>query len=123
MSVEALYLLKVSLCIATFYGLYSILFRRTTFFVANRIYLLAGLILSFIIPLAELPVTSYDDHLPAADLLRSSPETNNTATTVTDIRNTGNALTPSTLLQACYGIGLAFMLSRLLFSIVSIIRL
>lgn len=45
-----IYLLEVSACIGIFYVLYQVCFNGNTFFGANRSYLLAGLILSFLIP-------------------------------------------------------------------------
>jgi murein DD-endopeptidase MepM/ murein hydrolase activator NlpD len=44
------YLLKCSACIALFYLVYVFLFRHTNRFQLNRAYLLAGLMLSFVVP-------------------------------------------------------------------------
>jgi len=52
-----LYLLQVSLCTGIFLFIYRIFFRTATFFRFNRIYLLIGLITSFIIPKIQF---SYD---------------------------------------------------------------
>ncbi|PSL22458.1 M56 family metallopeptidase [Dyadobacter jiangsuensis] len=55
---EALpYLLKVNICWVVFYGCYWLLFRKHTFFMLNRAYLLFSLIVSFIIPALELQQT------------------------------------------------------------------
>lgn len=55
---EALpYLLKVNICWAVFYGCYWTLFRRHTFFMLNRLYLLFSLLISFAIPAIELHET------------------------------------------------------------------
>ncbi|MDR0994822.1 MAG: hypothetical protein LBL81_00870, partial [Tannerella sp.] len=51
MSDYAAYLLKANLCLAAFYLPYAWLLKRTTFFSANRAYLLAGLLLSWLLPL------------------------------------------------------------------------
>lgn len=51
------YLLKVNVCWAVFYGCYWLLFRKHTFFLLNRAYLLFSLIISFIIPTIELHQT------------------------------------------------------------------
>ena len=48
------YLLKVSICLLILYIPYLILFRNTTFFAANRLYLLLSLIFSFVIPTLEI---------------------------------------------------------------------
>lgn len=46
-----MYLLKMIACSAAFYGLYALLFRNEKMLVFNRFYLIASLLLSFIIPL------------------------------------------------------------------------
>lgn len=51
-----IYLLQVSACTGIFYGFYFMLLRRLTFFTLNRWYLLATLLLSFVIPAVNLPV-------------------------------------------------------------------
>ncbi len=44
------YLLKVSICLALFFGTYVLFLKKLSFFTANRVYLLATLLLSFTIP-------------------------------------------------------------------------
>lgn len=46
------YIIEASICWGGFYGLYLLLFRQTTFFVANRAYLLGSLLLGLLLPLA-----------------------------------------------------------------------
>ena len=48
------YLLKVSICLLVLYIPYLILFRKNTFFSANRFYLLLTLIFSFVIPTLDI---------------------------------------------------------------------
>ena len=48
------YLFKVSICLLVLYIPYLILFRNTTFFQVNRLYLLLALIFSFVIPTLEI---------------------------------------------------------------------
>lgn len=45
-----IYLLKVSACSALFFSFYLLILRKLTFFKINRFYLLASLLLSFLIP-------------------------------------------------------------------------
>lgn len=45
-----MYLIEVSVCLATFYLLYAVAFSKQQFFQLNRWYLILGLLLSFIIP-------------------------------------------------------------------------
>lgn len=46
------YIIEASICWSGFYGLYLLLFRQTTFFTANRAYLLGSLLLGLLLPLA-----------------------------------------------------------------------
>jgi len=50
------YLLKVTACTVLFFGFYLLVLRKLTFFKINRFYLLATLLLSFIIPALQLEV-------------------------------------------------------------------
>jgi hypothetical protein len=51
-----IYLLQVTACTGIFYGFYFLLLRRLTFFTLNRWYLLATLLLSFVIPAISIHV-------------------------------------------------------------------
>ena len=48
-----MYLVLANLYLGVFYSFYYLFLRRETFFQGNRIYLLAGLLLAFTLPLAE----------------------------------------------------------------------
>ena len=56
------YLLKVSACMALFYAFYHLFLQKLTFFSSNRCYLLATLMLSFLIPVLQFEVQR--DELP-----------------------------------------------------------
>jgi len=58
-----MYMWQVSACMGIFYGFYFLLLRRLTFFTINRWYLLATLMLSFVIPL--LTITVHEKTAPA----------------------------------------------------------
>ena len=49
------YLLESGLCLVVFYGVYWLFLRRETYFLLNRAYLLASLLLSFVIPAFHVP--------------------------------------------------------------------
>lgn len=51
-----IYLLKVSACMALFFGFYMLVLRKFTFFKINRFYLLSTMMLSFIIPVLQFEV-------------------------------------------------------------------
>ena len=57
MTLLLLYLLKVSLCIAAFYLVYTVTLSRETFFRLNRFVLLLAVILSIILPVWTLTIT------------------------------------------------------------------
>jgi hypothetical protein len=49
------YILETSACLILFYGVYWLFLRRETYFLLNRVYLLASLALSFVIPALHVP--------------------------------------------------------------------
>jgi len=49
------YLLESGVCLVVFYGVYWLFLRRETYFLLNRVYLLASLLLSFVIPAFHIP--------------------------------------------------------------------
>ena len=59
-----IYLFEVSVCLAAFYCLYLVAFSDQKYFNLNRLYLLLGLALSFMIPAIVIetsfaPITGY----------------------------------------------------------------
>jgi TonB family protein len=59
-----LYQIKAGICISLFTGLYYLVFRKETFYLANRIYLVSSLILSACIPFIKLPIFSMAGNKP-----------------------------------------------------------
>src|SRR5688572_12544917 len=118
---NALYLLQVSGCIISFYGVYIVFFRSSTFFRANRIYLLVALLFSFVIPILDFSVVTADYHLPATDFLNVPP--------YRDLHIKAEyMLAPSSsdtfnFISLIYWLGFGFIIARLLHSIVGLIRL
>jgi len=118
---QALYLLQVSFCLGVFYFLYIILFKNVTFFMVNRIYLLAGIFVSFLIPALQLSFAAMDYHLASTNLNTSSlipaalympGEANPTQFRSMDVYF---------LLSIAYSVGFAFMISRFIFFLTKII--
>lgn len=66
---NVLYFINVSMCTGVFYAVYVTLFRNSPAFKMNRIYLLAGMIFSFIIPAVDLSLVPMDYHLDATVLI------------------------------------------------------
>ncbi len=64
------YLIEVTLCLAVFYGLYTFLLKRETFFQLNRYYLLGTLLGGLLIPLLEIaPSNSFAQQFQQVILL------------------------------------------------------
>lgn len=70
------YLFRSNLYLILFFGCYYLLLRRHTFFMLNRVYLLASVALSFTLPLIQLPTEAIEAlptvtaSLPAAVIIR-----------------------------------------------------
>ncbi|CCH51446.1 TonB family protein [Fibrisoma limi BUZ 3] len=99
------YFLKANLFLLLFYGCYWLLLRRHTFFSLNRAYLLASLVASLVLPLAELPNQASQTlpvnvmTLPAISV-GAGPESS-------------DLFSLPMLLWLVYGIGVVFMLFQL----------
>lgn len=124
MAVYWWYILKVSICIITFYVFYALVLRKCTFFLLNRLYLIVGLILSFVIPALNISIAEgQPDSIlsnmvypflqePEYVFFQSKNSTNYTTT-----------LNYSMLLQVIYFTGITISFFKLLFSIARIIRI
>lgn len=56
MNAIIIYLIQSAVCLASLYLIYWFFFRKDTFFTANRFYLIASILLSFVLPMFEIPV-------------------------------------------------------------------
>ena len=115
------YLLKVSSCLLVLYIPYLILFRNTTFFGANRLYLLLTLIFSFVIPVLEISQSASVYSL----VVESSPEIS-----LSQYYDDFNAIEPVNddtnyplILSLMYVAGLLFFSLRLVFSVKTILKI
>ena len=119
---NAMYLLQVSACISAFYILYLIFFRNSTFFSANRFYLLVALLFSFIIPVLDFSMVAADYHLPSTDFLNT-----NALPILNDIKPQSIVAMSGSenfnFISLIYWIGFGFIILRLIYSIVRLIRL
>ncbi|GAB3776984.1 M56 family metallopeptidase [Spirosoma horti] len=98
------YFLTASLYLALFYGCYSLLLRRNTFFGLNRAYLLISVILSLLLPLVDLPGATADS-MPVGAITLPTFAVGNAPRS--------NSLTIAQWLWLLYSIGVAGMLIRL----------
>ncbi|MFH0761409.1 MAG: M56 family metallopeptidase [Bacteroidota bacterium] len=132
MSPLVIYLVKASLMYLLCFLLYWGLFRRETFFIRNRVYLLISLILPALIPLIRFPASSaVADLMPEGGIdhilvvSNSLPATVPTLTApeIGEIVASFNSFPWGTVVLALYLSGVVFFLSRMLWSYSGIIRL
>ena len=116
------YLLKVSIGMISFYGIYALAFRKNTFHGLNRFYLLSGLLLSFMIPLLKISVfESRYDLIP--ELLSASwiePVMNLPRSQVDS--DASGAIGFLNILSVLYFSGIVLLCTRLFFSITATLR-
>jgi N-acetylmuramoyl-L-alanine amidase len=118
---NVLYFISVSLCTGVFYVVYITLFRNSPAFKMNRIYLLAGMIFSFVIPAVDLSFVPLDYHLDATVLLPAS-----TLDAVKSYRLPADQTTSPTffsMLPILYWGGLVFAVFRLLHHVVWLMKM
>lgn len=100
------YFLTTSLYLVLFYGCYSLLLRRNTFFGLNRAYLLVSVTLSLLLPLVELPDRTASA-LPVGTLTLPTFVVSNSHSVQTD------SLTTDQWIWLLYSLGVVVMLIRL----------
>lgn len=110
------YLLTASLYLVLFYGCYSLLLRRNTFFGLNRLYLLVSVVLSLVLPLIQLPAETANA-LPVGTITLPAFTVGTPQAEATD------NLTITQGLWLMYGLGALIMLIRLCLHLVAVFRL
>lgn len=124
------YLIQVSILTLVFITLYHFVFRKQTLFRMNRLYLLSGLVLSWIIPLINIPIflspqaalPQIPNLLPTGQLAQSSGLNTETSSLINSnylLNNSGSPF-PWWIL---YWIGSAFVFFRSILVILKIINL
>ena len=111
------YLFKVSAIIITFYLFYTLVLRNSTFFLLNRLFLVSGLILSFLIPTLKISIfegSSNGAFLQTFDTAFSEPDF--VLTQTQNLSNNVDVIDLSVVLLAIYFTGFSIMFLRLLFS-------
>jgi TonB family protein len=114
------YLLLVNLYLLVFFGFYSVLLRKETFFQLNRIYLVAAAILSFVIPLLQsswikdLFITKQVQQT----LFTISPEV------ILNVKPAAqNPVTIGQIIALIYIVGAVLLVIRLIFQLISLKKL
>lgn len=123
MNITLPYIIEVSVCLCGFYSLYFLLLRHFTFFSANRYYLLAGSIISFVIPLLSIPVFSNHYNFVVKSVYDLPAGYSESFSFVTDGPATQSILSNSILIWWIYALGALFFLVRLLISLRRIVVL
>ncbi|RFZ95569.1 TonB family protein [Mucilaginibacter conchicola] len=113
------YLILVNIYLCLFYGFYSLLLRRETFFQLNRIYLVGTAILSFFIPLMH---SDWVQDLFITKQVQYSiyGATAITLANVTPLKD--NPLTVGEVLGVLYAIGVVILIAKLLIQLVLLRR-
>src|ERR1700761_1059821 len=110
------YLLLVNLYLVLFYAFYALLLRRETFFQLNRIYLVSAALLSFIIPLIQ---AGWVQNLFITQRVEYSIYSNTVM--IRGFKPAANAsLKFGELFAYFYLAGVAFLLLRMLWQLVSL---
>lgn len=117
------YILKVSICIIVFYTFYIFILRNYTFFLFNRIYLVSGLILSFIIPALNFSIFEGRSNNTLSNIIHPffiEPEYE--FLQPQNLSNHAETINYSTILSVIYFTGLFILFFKLLLSVTKIIR-
>ena len=122
MNNHLLYLINVSICITAFYLFYYVFLRKVTLFTTIRIYLLFSLLFAFIIPALQVQFFHFtavnsEQGLKALVIANYIPEESFN----TDIPQKYNLI--ANILWFVYFGGVLFMLGRLTFFIIRIVKL
>lgn len=113
------YLLLVNLYLLLFYGFYTLLLRRETFFQLNRIYLISAALLSFFIPMIQ---SDWVKNLLITQQVQYTIY-NSTVLTYRFQPNEQSHITIGQVLTGLYVAGIVFLLLRLIFQLVALKRI
>lgn len=117
----SIYLVKASVYVIAFYVPFVLILRQTTFFHINRVYLIAGLVLSFVLPAYTgfADVASYT----ALDVPFVEPMARQTGQVIARANESGGLLNMGMLFLAVYWIGILIRLSQLTVAITGILKI
>jgi len=113
-----IYIIQVSACLALFYSMFSILFKRQTGFTANRIFLLMSIGISFLIPIININLSKPDDTVLTA-ILHDVIVININTIEQTVIKQ----FSSFTIISAIYLTGLSIFLLKFILQIIQIMIL
>lgn len=117
------YLLKVSTCILVFYSFYSLVLRNSTFFLLNRLYLLFGLVLSFVIPVLNFSIFKSQPTTALQGIATFWTEPEYDFFQPQNLSNNVTNINYSIVLPVIYFAGITILFFKLLFSIIRILHI
>ena len=118
------YILKVSICIIAFYTFYAFMLRNSTFFLLNRLYLILGLFLSFLIPVPVFSTFKTQSNSVLSNVIHPfliEPEYD--FFQPQNLPNHVTTINYSPVLSIIYFTGISVLFFKLLFSTIRIIRI
>lgn len=114
------YLLQVNLYLIVFYGFYKLLLDKETYFMLNRIYLVAAGLLSISIPFIRL---EWLTEQKAAQQVYTSVNWDAVLQQATIVTDTETGFNWGSILVYIYCVGIVFCLSRLVYNLFSVKKL
>jgi hypothetical protein len=118
-----LYLIKVSIALIVLYLFYFVVLKNSTYFVLNRIYLLSGLFLSFIIPFLRFSIFSGQSVTIFETINIDLIEPDLGFFQLQNLTDEINTINYKAILSVIYFTGISILFFRLLFSIIRINRI
>ena len=117
------YFLKVSICIIAFYSFYILILRKSTFFFLNRLYLILGILASFVIPVLDISLFQNQSDTLLSNIIHPVLiENEYDFFQPQNPINHETAVNFSMIFPVIYFVGVSFLFFRILFSIKRIIR-
>jgi len=121
-----IYLLKVSAILAIFYGIYYLFLQKETFFGANRLFLIVGLIASFVLPVFVIPdyveVAPINFTLEHSIPIKSGLSTSKISDTPSLAKSEAEPIDYSYFISLVYFSGVVLFLFKLITSFMSLRR-
>ena len=118
-----IYLLEVACCHFLFWLVYRIFFQKLSSFQWNRVYLVATVLISFFIPVLEIPI--YNAVAPSEvftwNWTESTNEVSHSLETVPSAINWSTVI--PMMILSIYLVGVLYFLGRLVLSIIKVLRL
>lgn len=115
------FLLRVSFCLVLFYLPFIIILSKTTFFKINRIYLLASIILSFILPTIRIEIP-FSSQVVAENFVEPI-QLSDVLTTLNNRSVSKNVFTFTSIVKSIYFIGVFICIIRIVLSTRHILKL